>query len=131
LVRHAKRSIRATAASQNALHRYPSSEICPNAKQRVALLAFQADFLNTTGERDGGQQEEARRVGSWAYRIERALRGRLLVEEVQDHVGQTQVRRQESGTLREERRSDRARIAVSQPYEVGYWSKKFKVTPAG
>jgi uncharacterized protein DUF3606 len=26
--------------------------------------------------------------------------------------------------------SDRARIAVSQPYEVGYWSKKFKVTPA-
>ena len=25
---------------------------------------------------------------------------------------------------------DRARIAVSQPYEVSYWSKKFKVTPA-
>src|ERR1700755_658421 len=26
--------------------------------------------------------------------------------------------------------ADRARIALSQPYEVRYWSKKFKVTPA-
>jgi uncharacterized protein DUF3606 len=26
--------------------------------------------------------------------------------------------------------ADRARIAMSQPYEVSYWSKKFKVTPA-
>jgi hypothetical protein len=26
--------------------------------------------------------------------------------------------------------ADRARIAISQPYEVRYWSKKFKVTPA-
>lgn len=26
--------------------------------------------------------------------------------------------------------SDRGMIAVSQPYEVRYWSKKFKVTPA-
>ncbi|VIO76924.1 hypothetical protein CI1B_68030 [Bradyrhizobium ivorense] len=26
--------------------------------------------------------------------------------------------------------ADRARIAVSQPYEVRYWSNKFKVTPA-
>jgi uncharacterized protein DUF3606 len=25
--------------------------------------------------------------------------------------------------------ADRARIAVSEPYEVRYWSKKFKVTP--
>jgi len=28
------------------------------------------------------------------------------------------------------RASDKARIALSQPYEVRYWSKKFKVTPA-
>ncbi|MCP1732360.1 hypothetical protein ABIF21_008053 [Bradyrhizobium elkanii] len=27
--------------------------------------------------------------------------------------------------------ADRARIAISEPYEVRYWSKKFKVTPAG
>ncbi len=27
-------------------------------------------------------------------------------------------------------RADRRLIAVSQPYEVRYWSKKFKVTPA-
>ena len=26
--------------------------------------------------------------------------------------------------------ADRALIALSQPYEVSYWSKKFKVTPA-
>ena len=26
--------------------------------------------------------------------------------------------------------ADRALIAMSQPYEVSYWSKKFKVTPA-
>jgi hypothetical protein len=26
--------------------------------------------------------------------------------------------------------ADRARIALSQPHEVRYWSKKFKVTPA-
>ncbi|MBO4227097.1 DUF3606 domain-containing protein [Bradyrhizobium neotropicale] len=26
--------------------------------------------------------------------------------------------------------ADRARIAVNEPYEVRYWSKKFKVTPA-
>ena len=26
--------------------------------------------------------------------------------------------------------SDRGLIAVSEPYEVRYWSKKFKVTPA-
>ena len=32
--------------------------------------------------------------------------------------------------LQKHKASDRARIAMSQPYEVGYWSKKFKVTPA-
>ena len=32
--------------------------------------------------------------------------------------------------LQKHKASDRARIAVSQPYEVSYWSKKFKVTPA-
>jgi hypothetical protein len=31
--------------------------------------------------------------------------------------------------LQKHKASGRARIAVSQPYEVGYWSKKFKVTP--
>ena len=27
--------------------------------------------------------------------------------------------------------ADRGLIALSEPYEVAYWSKKFKVTPAG
>ena len=32
--------------------------------------------------------------------------------------------------LQKHKAADRARIALSQPYEVSYWSKKFKVTPA-
>jgi hypothetical protein len=32
--------------------------------------------------------------------------------------------------LQKHKAADRARIAMSQPYEVSYWSKKFKVTPA-
>ena len=32
--------------------------------------------------------------------------------------------------LQKHKARDRARIALSQPYEVSYWSKKFKVTPA-
>jgi hypothetical protein len=32
--------------------------------------------------------------------------------------------------LQKHKAADRARIAVSQTYEVSYWSKKFKVTPA-
>jgi hypothetical protein len=32
--------------------------------------------------------------------------------------------------LQKHKAADRARIAISQPYEVRYWSKKFKVTPA-
>lgn len=32
--------------------------------------------------------------------------------------------------LQKHKAADRARIAVSQPYEVSYWSNKFKVTPA-
>ena len=32
--------------------------------------------------------------------------------------------------LQKHKAADRARIAISQPYEVSYWSKKFKVTPA-
>jgi hypothetical protein len=27
--------------------------------------------------------------------------------------------------------TDRALIALGEPYEVAYWSKEFKVTPAG
>ncbi len=32
--------------------------------------------------------------------------------------------------LQKHRARDRALIAISEPYEVRYWSKKFKVTPA-
>jgi uncharacterized membrane protein YebE (DUF533 family) len=33
-------------------------------------------------------------------------------------------------TLQKHRASDKLRIALSEPYEVRYWSKKFKITPA-
>jgi hypothetical protein len=33
-------------------------------------------------------------------------------------------------TLQKHMAADRALIALSQPHEVRYWSKKFKVTPA-
>jgi len=32
--------------------------------------------------------------------------------------------------LQKHKARDRALIALSQPYEVSYWSKKFKITPA-
>lgn len=32
--------------------------------------------------------------------------------------------------LQKHRAADKTRIALSQPYEVRYWSKKFKITPA-
>ena len=32
--------------------------------------------------------------------------------------------------LQKHRARDKALIALSQPYEVRYWSKKFKITPA-
>jgi hypothetical protein len=32
--------------------------------------------------------------------------------------------------LQKHKASDKTRIALSQPYEVRYWSKKFKITPA-
>jgi Protein of unknown function (DUF3606) len=32
--------------------------------------------------------------------------------------------------LQKHRASDESRIALSEPYEVRYWSKKFKITPA-
>src|SRR5438445_13683185 len=95
----------------------------------VGCLPFEASIFSTRQEnRDGGQQEETRRGRSRADRVGRALRGRLLVEEIQNHAGQAESRRQESGPLRpkkveayiklqKHKAADRARIALSQPYE--------------
>ena len=33
-------------------------------------------------------------------------------------------------SLQKHRAADKMRIALGQPYEVRYWSKKFKITPA-
>src|SRR5438046_515675 len=69
----------------------------------VGCLPFEASIFSTRQEnRDGGQQEETRRGRSRADRVGRALRGRLLVEEIQNHAGQAESRRQESGPLRQE-----------------------------
>jgi hypothetical protein len=41
-----------------------------------------------------------------------------------------QTLQQETGNKSKRGGADRALIALSEPYEVRYWSKKFKVTPA-
>ena len=137
----ARQQRRSTPASGIAVANSPQAQICPNARGRVTLLAFQASIFSTRQE-NGMADNKKKRGGAdrSADRIERALRGRLLVEEIQDHAGQTESRRQESGhsaknveaylKLQKHKAADRARIALSQPYEVSYWSKKFKVTPA-
>jgi hypothetical protein len=45
-------------------------------------------------------------------------------------VGRSAKRVEAYIALQKHKAADRARIAVSQTYEVSYWSKKFKVTPA-
>src|SRR4051812_29339039 len=77
--------------------------ICPSASGRVRLLPFEASIFSTRQEnRNGGQQKETPRCRSRADRVERALRGRLLVEEIQDHAGEIESRRPESRALRQE-----------------------------
>ena len=45
-------------------------------------------------------------------------------------VGQSAKKVEAYIKLQKHKAADRALIALSQPYEVRYWSKKFKVTPA-
>ena len=45
-------------------------------------------------------------------------------------VGHSARKVEEYIQLQKHRAADKSRIALSQPYEVRYWSKKFKITPA-
>ncbi|GLR86852.1 DUF3606 domain-containing protein [Bradyrhizobium iriomotense] len=45
-------------------------------------------------------------------------------------VGHSARKVEEYIKLQKHRASDKLRIALSEPYEVRYWSKKFKITPA-
>ncbi|MBR0853700.1 DUF3606 domain-containing protein [Bradyrhizobium liaoningense] len=45
-------------------------------------------------------------------------------------VGRSARKVEEYIKLQKHRASDKSRIALSEPYEVRYWSKKFKITPA-
>ena len=47
-----------------------------------------------------------------------------------EKVGRSAKKVEAYFALLKHKAADRALIAVSQPYEVRYWSKKFKVTPA-
>jgi Protein of unknown function (DUF3606) len=63
-----------------------------------------------------------------------------LVEEIQSNAGKAEICSQKGRpicekveayiALQKHRASDKKIIALSQPYEVQYWSKKFKITPA-
>ena len=69
--------------------RYSSANLS-ECEEHVTLLAVSGvDFLNTTGER-GWRTNKKKRGGAdrRTDRVERALRGRLLVEEIQDHAGE-------------------------------------------
>ena len=45
-------------------------------------------------------------------------------------VGHSARKVKEYIKLQKHRAADKSRIALSEPYEVRYWSKKFKITPA-
>ncbi|MGY4629373.1 hypothetical protein ACVWY3_007129 [Bradyrhizobium sp. USDA 4486] len=92
------------------------------------------------GGKHGRQQGEAGRSRSGADCPHRDIRSRLLVEEVQGQPGQAEYAVKKVGhsarkveeyiKLQKHRAADKSRIALSEPYEVRYWSKKFKITPA-
>jgi len=46
-------------------------------------------------------------------------------------VGHSARKVEEYIKLQKHRAADKSRIALSEAYEVRYWSKKFKITPAG
>src|SRR4029079_14190063 len=92
------------------------------------------------GGKHGRQQGKAGRSRSRPDCAHREIRSRLLVEEVQGDAGQAEYAVKKVGhsakkveayiKLQKHRASDKSRIALSEAYEVRYWSKKFKITPA-
>ena len=102
---------------------------------------FEASTFSTRQENaDGGQQEETRRgrsrlialsepyeVAYWSKKFK--ITPAKLKAAVRK-VGHAAKNVDAYVKLQKHKAADRARIAVSQPYEVSYWSKKFKVTPA-
>ena len=97
-------------------------------------------FFNTTGERDGGRQKkrgkadrglialgEPYEVAYWSKKFK--ITSAKLKAAVKK-AGRSAKNVEAYLKLQKHKAADRARIAESQAYEVSYWSKKFKVTPA-
>jgi hypothetical protein len=105
------------------------------------LLPFEASIFSTRQEnRDGGQQKkrggadrglialgEPYEVAYWSKKFK--ITPAQLKAAVQK-AGHSAKKVEAYIKLQKHKAADRARIAMSQPYEVSYWSKKFKVPPA-
>jgi Protein of unknown function (DUF3606) len=116
-------------------------EICADATEHVTLLRFDASIFSTRQE--NGMADSKKKRGA-------ADRGRIALSEPYEvaywskkfkitparlktavkKAGHSAKNVEAYIKLQKHKAADRARIAVSQPYEVSYWSKKLKVTPA-
>lgn len=70
---------------------------------------------------------EAYEVGYWSKKFKVTP---LKLKAAVKVVGRSARKVEAYLKLQKRKTRDRALIALSQPYEVSYWSKKFKVTPA-
>jgi hypothetical protein len=122
------------------LHRSLSREICPNIVGRVTLLPFEASIsqqgrmgMADNKKKRGGADRglialsEPYEVAYWSKKFK--ITPAKLKAAVKK-VGRSAKKVEAYIKLQAHKAADRARIAMSQPYEVSYWSKKFKVTPA-
>jgi len=107
----------------------------------IGCRPFEASIFSTRQEnRDGGQKKkrggadrglialsEPYEVAYWSKKFK--ITPAKLKAAVQK-AGHSAKKVEAYIKLQKHKAADRARIAMSQPYEVSYWSKKFKVTPA-
>jgi hypothetical protein len=114
---------------------------CPNARERVRLSPLQASIFSTRQENGMADNKKKRggadralialsepyEVAYWSKKF-KITPARLKT--VVKKVGHSAKKVEAYIALQKHKAADRARIAVSQAYEVSYWSKKFKVTPA-
>src|SRR6186713_2516200 len=125
----------------NPVRRSPQVQICPNAIRRVRLFRLKrrfSQYVRRTGMADnkkkrGGADRglialsEPYEVAYWSKKFK--ITPAKLKSAVKK-AGRSAKNVEAYIKLQKHKAADRARIAVSQPYEVSYWSKKFKATPA-
>jgi hypothetical protein len=89
-------------------------------------------MADNKAKRGGGDRRlislsEAYEVRSWAKKFKVTP---LKLKAAVKATGRSAKKVEAYIKLQKHKARDRALIALSQPYEVSYWSKKFKVTPA-